>query len=257
LGRGEACAPGSYIDISRGARRKFAIGPSRTATYIDLFSGAGRARVRGTSRIIDGSPLVAYRAAVASEQAFTEIHLADADPALRLAAAKRIVAAGGSAIVHAGSAEDVVAEMVGQLNPHGLHFAFLDPFNLGALSLSVISELARLERMDMLVHVSAMDLRRNVRQNLEENADSFDRFAPGWRDAVGEDGNDRTLRRSIFQHWLNCIRRLGMKASDGVEIITADGGQELYWLVFIARHALPDKFWNAIRNVSPQGRLSF
>lgn len=35
-----------FIDIAHGVRRKFIAGPSRTATYVDMFSGAGRARVR-------------------------------------------------------------------------------------------------------------------------------------------------------------------------------------------------------------------
>src|SRR5258708_5756938 len=82
----------AYIEISRGARRMFREGPSRIATYIDLFCGSGRARVRGTFRIIDGSPLVAYRAGVSSGHPFTEIHLADAEPVLRLGARTRIEA---------------------------------------------------------------------------------------------------------------------------------------------------------------------
>jgi hypothetical protein len=82
---------GRYIQISRGARRKFAIGPSRTSTYIDLSSGAGRAQVRGSSGIVDGSPLVAYRAALTSGQARTEIHLADAvQPNHQASAAERL-----------------------------------------------------------------------------------------------------------------------------------------------------------------------
>ena len=47
-----------YIDISRAVRRKFVKGKGG-ATYIDLFCGPGRARVRETTRIVDGSALAA------------------------------------------------------------------------------------------------------------------------------------------------------------------------------------------------------
>ena len=48
-----------YVDISRATRRKFVQGTGG-ATYIDLFSGTGRAIIRGTSEKLDGSPLVAF-----------------------------------------------------------------------------------------------------------------------------------------------------------------------------------------------------
>lgn len=44
-----------YIDAAHGARRKFA---GRT-TYIDLYCGPGRSRIRETQKVVDGSPLVA------------------------------------------------------------------------------------------------------------------------------------------------------------------------------------------------------
>jgi hypothetical protein len=45
---------------------------------------------------------------------------------------------------------------------YGLHFALLDPHNLGALSFSIIEQLAKLKHVDILVHVSVSDLQRNV-----------------------------------------------------------------------------------------------
>jgi len=51
---------------------------------------------------------------------------------------------------------------VSSLNTYGLHFALLDPHNLGALSFSIIEQLAKLKYVDILVHVSVSDLQRNV-----------------------------------------------------------------------------------------------
>jgi len=76
-----------YVDISRYARQKY-IDPTKSklrgsnssvagATFIDLFCGPGRSRIRETGQVIDGSPLVAYRASVDGNAAFSEVHVAD------------------------------------------------------------------------------------------------------------------------------------------------------------------------------------
>jgi three-Cys-motif partner protein len=245
-----------YIDISHGVRRKFAQGRSGSASYIDLFCGSGRALIRGTRTIIDGSPLVGYRAGIESGDPFTEIHLADADQQKLELAAARVAAVGGGVQPHPGRAEDVATTLARELNPYGLHFAFLDPFNLRELPFSILDALSRMKRVDILVHVSAMDLRRNVRRYLETNADALDRFAPGWRDMIDVRETDSNMRRRVFEHWLGLIRMLGMQASEGVEIVTAGQNQMLYWLVFLSRHKRPAEFWEKIRNPSPQGRLA-
>jgi hypothetical protein len=67
-----------YVDISRGARANF-LPPKGTggASYIDLYSGYGRAIIRDNGLVVDGSPLVAYRSALTGGAAFSEIHVAD------------------------------------------------------------------------------------------------------------------------------------------------------------------------------------
>ena len=78
-----------YVDISRAARRKFVQG-SGGATYIDLYCGTGRAIVRESGEIIDGSPLVAFKCANEGGVPFSQFHIADADQAKCNACAKRI-----------------------------------------------------------------------------------------------------------------------------------------------------------------------
>ena len=83
-----------------------------------------------------------------------------------------------------GPAEDTAARIVARLNKYGLHFAFLDPFNLDDLPFSVIEAFSRLKRIDMLIHVSAQDLQRNLdAYSMSENG-PLDHFAPGWRNVV-------------------------------------------------------------------------
>ena len=120
-----------YIQASRGARAKF-LPPDGTggASYIELYSGAGRSLISGTNQIIDGSAVVAFNAGRASGHPFSEMHLSDLEAQNSSALAQRIKALGGSATSYVGDAGVVVDQVMNAINPHGLHLAFLDPFNL-------------------------------------------------------------------------------------------------------------------------------
>lgn len=169
-----------YIAISRGPRRKF-LPPqgSGGASYIDLYCSWGRSVIRDTSTVIDGSPLVAFKAAKAADSAFSEIHLADMEAERCEAAVTRIRDLGGTAKGYTGSAAETVKSVVYALNPYGLHFAFLDPYNLQALPFSVIEVLAQLKRVDILIHVSAQDLQRNLHVYTTPGDEQLNTFMPG------------------------------------------------------------------------------
>jgi three-Cys-motif partner protein len=85
-----------YIQASHGARAKF-LRPAGTggATYIELYSGAGRSLITGTNQIIDGSAVVAFKAGRASGNAFSEMHLSDVEASNSAALAQRIKTLGG------------------------------------------------------------------------------------------------------------------------------------------------------------------
>jgi hypothetical protein len=69
------------------------------------------------------------------------------------------------------------------VNPGGLHIAFLNPCNLEGLSFDIIRKLAKLQSVDMLIHVSMQDLQRNL-DEYSGSGGVLDSFAPGWRDHV-------------------------------------------------------------------------
>jgi three-Cys-motif partner protein len=72
-----------YIEIASAVRAGFLPPPSwhAGASYIELFSGPGRSVIRRTKQFIDGSPVIAYKAALESGVPFTEMHLNDFDSA--------------------------------------------------------------------------------------------------------------------------------------------------------------------------------
>ena len=249
-----------YIAITCPVRKKW-LQPMRAglvpagATYIDLFCGSGRSRIRGTDHVIDGSPIVATSAAAQGGAPFSRVLLADLNPSFVQAACTRLSARGIPVEGLEGPATDTAREIVKALDPYGLHFAFIDPYNLKDLAFSVIEQLAGLGRMDMLIHVSVQDLQRNLCRNIGRADSALDRFAPGWRDYVDISARDEVVRAAVFDYWLGLIRRLDMRPFQGVELVVGEKNQRLYWLVLVSRHERASELWDKIRNTSRQRRL--
>jgi three-Cys-motif partner protein len=210
-----------YIDAYRAARSKFL--PPRGnggAAYIELYSGPGRSQIEEAGEFIDGSPVVAVKAAKQSRTGFSDLHFNDLDEENIDALRQRIAKLGGAANFYSLSAEIAVDRIIEALNPAGLHFAFLDPYNLENLPFSIIERLARLPRMDMLIHLSIFDLQRNLRRYLEDGI-TLDAFMPGWRDRVNVNRKDQEVRADLLQHWLGLICNLGKSPAEGIEPITS------------------------------------
>jgi three-Cys-motif partner protein len=245
-----------FIDASRGARARF-IPPkgSGGASYIELYSGPGRSLIKDTTTIIDGSPLVAYKAAQDSGSIFSEMHLADIVPDHTAAVQRRIQGLGGQAMVYPAEAERAVDDILHALNPSGLHFAFIDPFDL-ELPFEIIAKLARVRHMDMLIHVSVHDLQRNL-DNYSRPGGVLDRFAPDWGEHVDQKQAIQGFRSALLKYWLQKIRELGTMPAQGIELVSGSRGQRLYWLVFVSRHNLGQKLWDDVRNLHGQIPMEF
>jgi three-Cys-motif partner protein len=199
---------------------------------------------------------VAYQAALKSKVRFSEIYLNDLDTQKANALGARIKAAGGVAVVHNGPADIVIDNVVDAINPAGLHFAFLDPYNLEYLSFDIIEKLSRFRHMDMLVHVSVQDLQRNL-DRYSVQGGVLDRFAPGWRSKVDPNQAIAPFRAALMEYWLDEIRKLGTMPAQGMQLIVGSKNQRLYWLMFVAAHDLAQKFWDAVRDPGGQTSMGF
>jgi three-Cys-motif partner protein len=146
---------------------------------------------------------------------------------------------------------------VRQLNPQGLHFAFLDPHNLGTLSFDLFQSLAKLKRIDIIVHVSLSDLQRNADRYTSAAHDQFDKFAPGWREHIGTDMNTTRLRAEILKYWSKKVVALGLPQAKHQELIRGEHGQRLYWLIFLAKHSLAHSLWGKISSVAKAPEFDF
>lgn len=244
-----------YIDISRGARSKF-IGPSKAgATYVDLFCGPGRSKIKDTDEFIDGSCVTAWRKSVEGKAPFSQVFIADIDETRLSAATERLKRLGAPVHPIKGQAVETSVAILRRLEPYGLHFAFVDPFSLGALDFEIFRTLTKRKRMDILVHLSKMDLQRNLDENIASTDSAFDAFAPGWRKVIDVEQAQRGIRTEIIDHWRDLISHLGTEASPEMRLLKGNRSQHLYWLLLLASHELAHKFWKVAANIERQGEL--
>jgi three-Cys-motif partner protein len=241
-----------YLEISRGARRKYVGQDKAGATYSDLFCATGKSRIKGTGEWIDGSAVAAWKNSVASGAAFTAIYISDINKESLSACVTRLKKLGAPVHPIHASATVAAREMVSLVNKAGLHLAFIDPYNLESLDFRMISTLAELKRIDLLIHYSAMDFQRNLDVNLIAEESAFDVLAPGWRAHVDVTGSQQKTRENIYEYWQEKVASLGFYTSTQQKLITGKKNQPLYRLLLAARHELANKFWCAA--VNPQGQ---
>jgi three-Cys-motif partner protein len=160
-----------YVYASGGARKKF-LGTG--AAYIDPFCGSGRSLIRDSSTFIDGSPVAAFKRALQSPGRFSSINISDDDEELLAAATKRLSALNAPVRPVPGPASVALSNIIQSLNRNGLHLAFLDPYNLAALSFDLFKQLAELKNIDVIAHVSVSDLQRNAARYADKDYDQFE-----------------------------------------------------------------------------------
>jgi three-Cys-motif partner protein len=243
-----------YVYASGGARKKY-LGTG--AAYIDPFCGSGRSLIRGTTTFIVGSPVAAFKRALQSPARFTSISISDGDEELLAAATRRLTALSAPVCPFAGPASESIPKIVQSLDRFGLHLAFLDPYNLGALSFDLFEELAKLKRIDVIAHVSVSDLQRNADRYADEAYEQFDKFAPDWRGKVSADVSMAAFRAAILKHWSDKVAALGLPKARHWELIRGSQGQRLYWLILLARHDLAHDLWEKISSAAKSPTFDF
>lgn len=243
-----------YVKLSHGARRQFLPPNLGGATYIDLFCGPGQAKIKGTKQYVDGAAVAAWKTAKQRGSPFTKVYIADRDIERRELCASRLRVLGAPVIEIEGEAAEAAQNLSKELPPEGLHFAFLDPYNLGSLSFNLLRSLAQFRRMDILVHISAMDLFRNMEsQSADDVANEFNAFAPGWREMVPIGLPKQERRDKIMKHWADCVSgQLGLDASSEMHAVLNNKKRVIYWLLLLHRHNLAKKFWKIVLKGRPQ-----
>lgn len=226
-------------------------GKWESLVYIDLFSGSGRARIRGSDRLVASSPTIA----MSVESGFNQFIFCDQDrdalSALELRASRDFPAK-KAAFIHGDvneNIERVLSEIPGYSRHHRvLTLCFVDPYSMPNLKFSTIQRLA--ERfIDFLILIpTGYDATRNEQlYYTDESSTVVGDFLgmPDWRSAWEE----ASARGESFEIFITNALAASMEKLDfhfGGEthpVKLPGKNVRLYRLALFSRHGLGEKFW--------------
>lgn len=243
----------TYVEISSLTRRKFLPPNIGGAAYIDLFCGPGLSKIKDTPRYVDGTAVSAWKASVEKGAPFTAVFIADKDSHRLSLCASRLRELKAPVIELKGAAVAAAEEAKSRAPQHGLNFSFLDPYSLGALDFRILQSLAKLKRIDVLVHLSTMDMARNIDSEAAEERAEFEAFAPKWREHVPAALAQSELRNRLSEYWKMIAERdLQMTVTDATHAVVNSRNRSIYWLRLLTRSGLAEKFWKGALKAMPQ-----
>ena len=108
-----------------------------------------------------------------------------------------------------------------------------------------------------VLQTNRYDLQRNADRYTSEAHDQFNNFAPGWRENVGTDMNQKALRGALTKYWAKKILALGLPRARHEELIKRDRGQRLYWLILLSRHKRAHQLWEKISSAAKAPTFDF
>jgi three-Cys-motif partner protein len=133
--------------------------------YVDLFAGSGRSKIKGTNRIVAGSPLIA----LGVEPIFDKYILCEKDPDKLKVLQTRVSRDYPKSKVEfqPGDANEHVSQIIRRIPQYGkdfkvLSFCFVDPYNLKDLAFKTIDRLSSRFVDFMVLIATDMDAARNV-----------------------------------------------------------------------------------------------
>lgn len=240
-----------YLHLfSTGMKKKW---PQRH--YIDLFSGAGFARIRGTNDLVAGSPVIASNVA----DSFSGIHLCEQNAACFDALSSRITpqtAATAVATVR-GDANLKIGEILRSVpRRDALCVTFADPFGLH-LDWETVKAISDVRSDLIILLADNMDALRNWAKYYYDDPESnLDRFMgePGWRDALASASGGNQAER-LRARYTQRLQSLGYEHFDS-ERIANDQDRDIYSLMFASRNPRGLDFWNKARAVDESGQRS-
>jgi three-Cys-motif partner protein len=263
----------TYVDIFETSMRNK---PWRSRNFIDLFAGPGKCRVEDSCEYFLGSPLLA----LTTEHPFTDYFFVDSNSENIDALKKRCAATEASSKIHyiVGDSNIQVNQIVEHINRvdkayinglwPSLNLAFLDPEGL-ELEWKTVEALAKVNKMDLIIHYSQYGLTRNLDQCCTvEDETVIDRFFGDseWRRIFGSwraKSNRKGMHRELIDYYKSKLQKLGYQEirnenETGIEPLMRSSKQApLYRLLFVSKHPLGHNFWKSVtrKNLYGQKRL--
>jgi three-Cys-motif partner protein len=232
--------------------------------YIDLFSGSGLAKIRGTNRIVQSSALLALQVT----DPFDNYIFCDSDPRCISSLKERVARfnpASQCSFMNC-NVNTSTAEIMANIPPHGrgrrvLSFCFVDPCKLKNIQFSVIRDLSS-RYVDFLIHIPAMDPKRSESIHLRKNSAMISDYlgTSSWREARLK--GDPAIPFDLFiaealDVQMKSLNYIYGGISERIMVRSTEHNLPLYRLVFYSRNALGAKFWDDAKKYSTDQRSLF
>lgn len=239
----------------------FATGMKRkwpTRVYIDLFAGAGAAKLRTSRRVVPGSPLLALQLA----DPFDRYIFCEQDEEKMDALQRRVARIAPNADVYfvPGDVNARVDEVESHI-PKGkgvLSFCFVDPYSL-RIRFHTLKRLATGRPMDFLVLLALqMDARRNFDRYITEESSNLDAFLGGraWRDRWKAAARGRGyLIQFLAEEFTRSMEEIGYlhTSTDRMYLVKTDERRlPIYYLAFFSKHNRGYQFWDQVLKYSTE-----
>lgn len=254
-----------YLNASSKARRKFA--DKDNAVFIDLFAGPGRCIIKNEKREIDSGGIRVFKRA---EAPFNEYFYFDISSVNKDALEKRINSK-SNCNVRCGDSNTLISELVETLSQksYRYHFAFIDPFGPDGLKFETLRSLAKLNKMDILLHFPIGAIKRNLGMWLKSKSTILDDLlgTDKWRKEIDGLSSDKIFKVliDIFTEQLKSIGypEEGLRAASsdrdvytGLPTVPVKNTKEveLYVLILASKHPLAQKIWNSVIKIDPKGQ---
>lgn len=226
--------------------------------YLELFSGAGKARVEETGAVIPGSPLLA----LGLDDPFDQYVFCERDSD-NMAALKERVAThfpGRAVQFVEGDANVCVADILAAIptftkTNSGLTLCFVDPYKMSEMAFDTVAAIACDLYVDFLMLIPTyMDIHRNPKYYTRTESCAVDRYLGNvdWRSRWSDPTRHKNDFGLFVANELGCrMAQLGFlyEGLQDLELVRMTGRQNLplYHLAFFSKNALGLWFWRETR----------
>jgi three-Cys-motif partner protein len=247
--------------FSTGMKKKW-----EQRTYIDLYAGAGLSRVKGTGKILLGSPLIA----LSVDAPFDKYIFCEEDTAklrdLEIRVRRDFPLA--NAVYISGDCNKVATNIIAEIprsspSCRSLGLCFVDPYDL-SIKFRTLANLASARRLDFLCLLALhMDAGRNYARYEKEDSQKVDQFlkAGEWRvDWENAKLSGEKFPRFLavrFARDLETIGHLPTPLHMMKEMRTTDRNVPLYHLALFSKHKTAFKFWTSVLEDADPNRTLF
>ncbi len=229
-----------------------------TGVYIDLYSGPGFVRVRGTGRMLMGSPLLALGA----PDPFDKYIFCESDPELLGALQSRVsrYSSKANATFICGDCNEKIDEICASIPMHSpghgvLTFCFVDPFDI-SIKFSTVKRLSSY-LIDFLILLALhSDANRNIENYLNPANSKVEDFLglPDWREEwkIAESRGGQ-FPRFLAEEYSGQMVKLGYirQRWDRMKQVRSDEKNlPLYRLSLFSRHERAYQYWDDVLKYS-------